>query len=93
MDYYEILKLDRNSANHEDIAASFRKLALESHPMRNIQGNLSGNQRQFSQVCEAYEVLSNQDRKECYDKFGLDGLKDGKPTAKEEGKTVGGYEF
>ena len=43
MDYYEVLKLDRNTASHEDIAASFRKLALESHPMRNIKGNLSGN--------------------------------------------------
>ena len=85
MDYYEVLKLDRNSASHEDIAASFRKLALEYHPMRNIQGNLSDNSKNFSQVCEAYEVLSNQQHKETYDKYGIEGLKNGKPTKKEEG--------
>ena len=54
--------------------------------------NLDANQRQFNQISEAYEVLSNSDLKACYDKSGNDGLKNfRKPNGKK--LTGAGYSY
>ena len=55
-------------------------------------------QRNFNAICEAYDVLSNPTRKECYDKYGEQGLKNGIPEMNEDTKTydkklTGGYCF
>jgi DnaJ-class molecular chaperone len=92
MDYYKILELDPVTASHEEITGSFRRLALKFHPMKSSK-DLSTNQKEFSKVCEAYDVLSNADRKSTYDKYGENGLKNGIPKKKEYGKTIGGYCF
>lgn len=73
MDYYKILCVERK-ASHEEIAQAYRVLAVKYHPMKTTE-NMDSNQRTFSQVCEAYEVLSNPDLKNVYDKYGKLGLK------------------
>ncbi|CDW91696.1 UNKNOWN [Stylonychia lemnae] len=87
--YYEILELAR-SASHEHIAQAFRRLALKYHPLKNPT-DLATNSSRFSEICEAYDVLSHQERKAWYDKFGEYGLKEGIPNA--SGQIVGGYRF
>jgi len=97
MDYYAILELDKNNATHESIADNFRRLALVHHPMKN-QSQLAVSQRNFNAICEAYDVLSDATRRQCYDKYGEQGLKNGIPAFNEDTKThdkklLGGYCF
>jgi molecular chaperone DnaJ len=72
-DYYEVLGLPRN-ASSEDIKKAFRKLAFQYHPDRNHD---SGASEKFKEINEAYEVLSDADKRASYDRFGhsfSDGL-------------------
>lgn len=66
-DYYSILGVDRNSTA-SDIKKAYRKIAMESHPDKN-PGNESASSR-FKQASEAYETLSNQEKKAKYDSIG-----------------------
>ena len=91
MDYYKVLELDSKTATHESIANAYRRLALKTHPLRSTE-NLDSNQREFSKICEAYQVLSDTTLKATYDKCGMDGLKNG-VTKKKDGKFIGGYCF
>jgi len=68
-DYYEILGLDRN-ANEEKIKSAFRKLAFKYHPDRNRD---DGAEEKFKEINEAYEVLSDPDKRTTYDRFGHSG--------------------
>jgi curved DNA-binding protein len=63
-DYYKILDLDR-TASADDIKKSYRKLAMEFHPDKN-QGDKLAEDR-FKEVAEAYETLSNAEKKKKYD--------------------------
>lgn len=92
MDYYKILELDPVTATYEEITANFRRLSLKYHPMKSPE-NLSSNQKEFSKVCEAFDVLSDSEKKSIYDKYGEVGLKNGIPKKKEYGKSIGGYCF
>ena len=65
-DYYDVLGLSRN-ATPEDVKKAFRKLAMKYHPDRNNSGDAS---EQFKAINEAYEVLSDQERRAMYDRFG-----------------------
>ncbi|MBN1161183.1 MAG: molecular chaperone DnaJ [Dehalococcoidales bacterium] len=65
-DYYEVLGVPRN-ASLEDIKKAFRKLAFQYHPDRNHD---SGASDRFKEVNEAYEVLSDADKRANYDRFG-----------------------
>lgn len=67
IDYYEILETHR-SASSEDIKRSYKRLAFEYHPDRN-QGN-SHAEEKFKQINEAYQILSNSDKRAKYDSFG-----------------------
>jgi molecular chaperone DnaJ len=70
-DYYEVLGVDR-SADEAALKTAFRKLAMQFHPDRN-----PGDQRaeeKFKEVSEAYEVLSDADRRARYDRFGHQGV-------------------
>ncbi len=71
MDYYEILEVSRD-ADHETIKKSFRKLALKYHPDRNP--NNAEAEENFKKINEAYEVLSNSERRAIYDRYGKEGL-------------------
>jgi len=67
MDYYSILELDR-TASPEDIKKSYRKLAKQYHPDVNPNDPIS--EEKFKQVSEAYEVLSDEQKKHNYDTYG-----------------------
>ncbi len=68
-DYYEVLGISRD-ASTEEIKRAFRKLAFQYHPDRNRDDGAS---EKFKEVNEAYEVLSDADKRSAYDRFGHSG--------------------
>jgi molecular chaperone DnaJ len=73
-DYYQILGLSRG-ASADDVKKAYRKLSKELHPDRN-PGNAEA-ERKFKEVNQAYEVLSNPQKKQSYDQFGEAGANAG----------------
>lgn len=69
-DYYEVLGVAR-SASLDDIKRAFRKLAMKYHPDRNKEPDA---EQKFKEINEAYQVLSDQNKRNLYDQFGFDGL-------------------
>lgn len=69
-DYYEVLGVSRN-ASPEDVKKAFRRLAMKYHPDRNRD---DGAEAQFKEIGEAYEVLSDPEKRSAYDRFGHAGL-------------------
>ncbi|MBI2328046.1 MAG: molecular chaperone DnaJ [Chloroflexi bacterium] len=65
-DYYEVLGVDRN-ATDEKIKRAFRKLAFKYHPDHNHEDKA---EEKFKEVNEAYEALSDPDKRAAYDRFG-----------------------
>ena len=70
-DYYEVLGVDKN-AGADEIKKAYRKAAMKYHPDRN-PGNAEAEEK-FKEVGEAYEVLSDADKKARYDQFGFAGV-------------------
>jgi len=70
-DYYEVLGVSRGVAEDE-IKKAYRKLAIKHHPDKN-QGDKDAEEK-FKEAAEAYEVLSNADKKARYDRHGHQGL-------------------
>ena len=66
-DYYEVLGLGRNATN-EEIKKAYRKLAIQFHPDKN-PGNKKA-EESFKELSEAYEVLSDSQKRQMYDQFG-----------------------
>ena len=71
-DYYEILNLP-NTASEDAIKRAYRRLAMKNHPDRN-PGDSEAETR-FKEAAEAYEVLSDSERRAIYDKYGRAGLR------------------
>src|SRR5690242_6234184 len=70
-DYYEVLGVDR-SAQEQDLKKAYRKLALELHPDRN-PGNHEAEEK-FKEASEAFQVLSDPQKRAAYDRFGHAGV-------------------
>ncbi len=70
-DYYEVLGVDKN-ASPEELKKAYRKLALQYHPDRN-PGDKEAEEK-FKEAAEAYDVLSNPEKKARYDQFGMAGM-------------------
>jgi molecular chaperone DnaJ len=70
-DYYEVLGVPRG-ADEAEIKKAYRRIAMKHHPDRN-QGD-SGSEEKFKEANEAYEVLSNPQKRSAYDQFGHAGV-------------------
>ena len=66
-DYYEVLGLQKG-ASEDEIKRAFRKLAIKYHPDKN-QGNAEA-EAKFKEINEAYQVLSDPEKKARYDQYG-----------------------
>jgi molecular chaperone DnaJ len=70
-DYYDILGVDRN-ASSEEIKKNYRKLAMQYHPDKN-PGDKTAEEK-FKEAAEAYEVLSDPEKRDIYNRYGHEGL-------------------
>lgn len=75
-DYYNILKVSR-SASDEDLKRAYKRLALFWHPDKN-PANKQEAEAKFKQISEAYDVLSDPQKRQIYDLYGEETLKSGK---------------
>jgi molecular chaperone DnaJ len=73
-DYYEVLGVDKN-ASKDEMKKAYRKLAMKFHPDRNPNDKEA--EEKFKEAAEAYEVLSDEQKKAKYDRFGHSGMKGG----------------
>jgi molecular chaperone DnaJ len=73
-DYYEVLGVPRN-ADEADVKKAFRRLARELHP--DVNAHDPDAESKFKEAAEAYEVLSDADRRQQYDAYGHEGLRTG----------------
>lgn len=71
LDYYEVLEVSKSSSA-DDIKKAYRKKALELHPDRNPDDKSA--EEKFKQAAEAYDVLSDADKKARYDRYGHAGM-------------------
>lgn len=73
-DYYEVLGVSRDAAD-ADIKKAFRRLARELHP--DVNSHDPDAETKFKEAAEAYEVLSDPERRATYDRYGHEGLRSG----------------
>ena len=74
LDYYSVLKVNR-SATEDDLKKSYRRLAMKWHPDKNPGDNKAEAEAKFKKISEAYEVLSDPQKRTIYDQYGEEGLK------------------
>jgi len=73
-DYYEVLGVDRG-ADESEVKKAFRRLARELHP--DVNAHDPDAESKFKEAAEAYEVLSDAEKRRTYDAYGHDGLRSG----------------
>ena len=70
-DYYEVLGVSKN-ASEAEIKKAYRQLAIKYHPDKNPDDKTA--EDKFKEAAEAYEVLSNPEKRQRYDRFGHQGV-------------------
>jgi DnaJ family protein B protein 4 len=93
-DYYKILGVSK-TATDEELKKAYRKLALKWHPDRNIN-NKEESEKKFKEIGEAYDVLSDPEKRKIYDQVGEEGLKGGWGSASSgagDARGSGGHHF
>lgn len=75
-DYYDVLGIGK-SASSEDIKKAYRKQALEWHPDRHQGSDKEAAEKRFKEINEAYQILSDREKKSAYDQFGHDAFTPG----------------
>ncbi|KAM7264719.1 hypothetical protein ACFE04_002402 [Oxalis oulophora] len=88
LDYYKILQVEKN-AKEEDLKKSYRKLAMKWHPDKN-PNNKKQAEAKFKEISEAYDVLSDPQKRAIYDQYGEEGLKGQVPPSGAGGGFPGG---
>lgn len=73
-DYYEVLGVDKG-VSEEEIKKAYRRLAMKYHPDKNPDNKKEAEEK-FKEISEAYEVLSDQNKRAQYDRFGHEGMSD-----------------
>ena len=73
-DFYDILGVSKG-ASDDELKKAYRKLAIKYHPDKNPDNPEA--EEKFKEAAEAYEVLSNADKRAQYDRFGHDGMRGG----------------
>lgn len=91
-DYYKILGVPRE-ASAEDIKKAYRKLALKWHPDRVAPEKKEEAQTKFQDIGEAFEVLSDPEKKRIYDQIGEEGLKGGAGAGADPNESFPGASF
>ncbi|KAJ0680478.1 putative DnaJ domain, Chaperone J-domain superfamily [Helianthus annuus] len=97
IDYYNILKVNRN-ASVEDLKKAYRRLAMIWHPDKNLNKNKSEAEAKFKQISEAYDVLSDPQKRQIYDLYGEEALKSGQvppppPSSSGRGYYAGNHHY
>lgn len=87
-DYYAVLGVSKD-ADEEAIKKAYKKMALKWHPDRNV-GKTEEASKKFKEISEAFEVLSDKNKRTVYDQFGEEGLKGGAPPPGGQG-FAGGF--
>ena len=88
-DYYKILGVARNATN-EEIKKAYRKMALKFHPDKNKS---KGAEEKFKEISEAYEVLSDKQKRTVFDQYGEEGLKGGAGPSPGGGGSGGNFKW
>ena len=90
-DYYEVLGVTRN-ASDDEIKKAYRKLAMKYHPDRNQGDGAKEAETKFKEVKEAYEMLSDSEKRAAYDQYGHAGVDPNMGAGGFGGGGFGGFE-
>lgn len=86
-DYYGVLELHKGATDIE-IKKAYRKMAMKYHPDKN-SGASAEAECKFQEVGEAYDVLSDKEKRATFDQYGYEGLRDG--VDYENGRTISSW--
>merc|ERR1712130_303512 len=88
-DYYKILGVEKG-AGEEEVKKAYRKMALKFHPDKNKEPDA---EEKFKEIAEAYEVLSDADKRAAFDRYGEEGLSKGGRGRDRAGPTFSRSQF